>query len=171
MADSRSAWLVPTLLLGSVCILITAPTWLGPGGRAAIMEFFAPLCHQIPERSFSLAGEPLAVCHRCTGIYAGLLVGAFLWRGAGRFEGLFRFDRSEIAGRGAGWLLVLAAAPAAVDWGAGLTGFWESGALVQAGTGFWFGVGTGLLVTGGLTQLTGRLLRRIRRFYPTYSSR
>lgn len=39
---------------------------------------FSGVCHQIPERSFFIAGIPLAVCHRCSGIYLGLLAGSFL---------------------------------------------------------------------------------------------
>ena len=38
-----------------------------------------PVCHQIPERSFHLFGEPLAACHRCTGLYAGCTLGVLLW--------------------------------------------------------------------------------------------
>jgi uncharacterized membrane protein len=37
----------------------------------AIYQLFAPLCHQIPERSFYVAGHPLAVCARCAGVYVG----------------------------------------------------------------------------------------------------
>jgi uncharacterized membrane protein len=40
---------------------------------------FAPVCHQIPERSFALFGFPLAVCARCFGIYAGFLAGMVLY--------------------------------------------------------------------------------------------
>ncbi|MEM9072978.1 MAG: DUF2085 domain-containing protein [Myxococcota bacterium] len=39
---------------------------------------FRPLCHQLPERSFAIAGTPLCVCHRCFGIYAGLAAGGLL---------------------------------------------------------------------------------------------
>src|SRR3989344_4602285 len=31
------------------------------------------LCHQKPERSYSIAGEALIVCSRCLGIYVGFL--------------------------------------------------------------------------------------------------
>ncbi|HSR69799.1 MAG TPA: DUF2085 domain-containing protein [Acidobacteriota bacterium] len=73
--------------------------WIGlilaaPYGRAQdwsaaswIYLFFQRICHQMPERSFHLAGEPLAVCHRCLGIYAGFLAGALLlplWQSLGR---------------------------------------------------------------------------------------
>ena len=33
------------------------------------------VCHQAAERSFSLAGAPLPVCARCTGLYAGVPFG------------------------------------------------------------------------------------------------
>jgi uncharacterized membrane protein len=33
------------------------------------------ICHQIPERSFILAGRPLPLCARCTGTFLGALVG------------------------------------------------------------------------------------------------
>ena len=37
---------------------------------------FRSICHQLPERSFSLFGSPVAVCARCLGLYLGFLVGA-----------------------------------------------------------------------------------------------
>lgn len=33
------------------------------------------VCHQLPARSFHLAGQPLPLCARCTGIYLGTLFG------------------------------------------------------------------------------------------------
>ncbi len=44
-----------------------------------IRLFFAPICHQIPERSFQLSGHSLAVCARCTGLYAGMVVGLLFY--------------------------------------------------------------------------------------------
>lgn len=41
-------------------------------------QAFANLCHQIPARSFWIAGQPMAVCSRCLGIYSGFLIGWFL---------------------------------------------------------------------------------------------
>jgi hypothetical protein len=38
-----------------------------------IYNFFAVICHQQPARSWQVAGEPLAVCIRCTSIYFGFL--------------------------------------------------------------------------------------------------
>jgi len=39
-----------------------------------IYFFFQPTCHQIPERSFFINGEPLAVCVRCFAFYTGGLL-------------------------------------------------------------------------------------------------
>lgn len=39
-----------------------------------IYTFFSMICHQYSERSFHLAGAALAVCIRCTSIYAGFFV-------------------------------------------------------------------------------------------------
>lgn len=36
-------------------------------------QAFSSLCHQIPERSFWIARQSMAVCSRCLGIYAGFL--------------------------------------------------------------------------------------------------
>ena len=38
-----------------------------------------PVCHQIPERSLHLFGEPLAACARCTGLYVGFALGVAVW--------------------------------------------------------------------------------------------
>jgi len=39
------------------------------------------VCHQIAERSFHIGAAQLAVCARCTGIYAGA-AGSFVWQAA-----------------------------------------------------------------------------------------
>ena len=40
---------------------------------------YSPFCHQVPERSLSCFGHPLAVCARCLGIYSGILLGLILY--------------------------------------------------------------------------------------------
>jgi len=57
---------------------VVATPWLAARGSSLsplLYEIFGRVCHQIPERSFHWLGHPLAVCHRCTGLYAGGLVG------------------------------------------------------------------------------------------------
>lgn len=41
--------------------------------------FWSGVCHQSPERSFHWFGAPLAVCHRCAGLYLGFALGVVLW--------------------------------------------------------------------------------------------
>jgi uncharacterized membrane protein len=42
---------------------------------STVYAFFSAICHQDPDRTWFLAGEPLGVCIRCTSIYIGFLVG------------------------------------------------------------------------------------------------
>jgi uncharacterized membrane protein len=41
------------------------------------------VCHQLPERSFHLAGAQLPVCARCTGLYVGAALGLVWWAASG----------------------------------------------------------------------------------------
>lgn len=75
-----------SLWVGSVFLAPLA----GANGWAVgswVYAFFDPVCHQRPERSFALWGEPLAVCHRCFGLYTGFLAGLVVlpvWEGLRR---------------------------------------------------------------------------------------
>jgi uncharacterized membrane protein len=69
-------------------LVASAAAWLGalfatpwlhghfPEGAWVLYRFFSGICHQIPERSFYLAGAVLPVCARCLGLYSGFLLGA-----------------------------------------------------------------------------------------------
>ena len=62
--------------------LVLAPALLAAAGSpyADVLRWLLhPICHQIPERSFHLLGEPLAVCQRCTGLYLGFALGVVAW--------------------------------------------------------------------------------------------
>ncbi len=66
------------LLAGSTlwCLaIIAAPAFHVPW----VYEFFSRICHQEPERSFFLMGQPLPVCIRCASIYFAFT--ASLWLG------------------------------------------------------------------------------------------
>ena len=70
-----TARILLALSWGVVCVLtLAAPLALAHGRADALPVYlgFSFFCHQSPERSFALAGLPLAVCHRCSGIYLGL---------------------------------------------------------------------------------------------------
>jgi uncharacterized membrane protein len=70
----------------AVCVaglaLVVAAPWAAHRGwwvSSLLYALFDPVCHQIPERSFHLAGAPLAVCHRCSGLYLGFALGIASW--------------------------------------------------------------------------------------------
>jgi hypothetical protein len=72
-----SSWIAPAVALTAitwVALLIAAPVLSAP--LAGILYAAgAFLCHQIPERSFYVAGFQLPVCARCLGLYAGAAFG------------------------------------------------------------------------------------------------
>jgi uncharacterized membrane protein len=63
--------------MGWIALILLPPfsTHLGWPLSSYFYEFFAPLCHQSPERCFHLLAEPVAVCTRCLGLYTGVLIG------------------------------------------------------------------------------------------------
>src|SRR6185295_8285985 len=68
--------------VGLLSLIIGAPLALSTGHQfwaLTIYHSFSYLCHQIPERSFFIAGHKFAVCSRCTGLYAGFAVAAVLY--------------------------------------------------------------------------------------------
>ena len=82
MVTTSSATTAATAVLVVLCCLtialvVVAPLSAAAGGFPAplVYELFRPVCHQIADRSFSLGGQPLAVCHRCFGFYVGFTAG------------------------------------------------------------------------------------------------
>ena len=79
LTDFQTPWRW-LLLLACLCWLavVFAPPFLS--GYADVTRWLLhPVCHQIPERSFHLLGEPIAACHRCTGLYLGFTAGVLIW--------------------------------------------------------------------------------------------
>ncbi len=79
-----------------VNILVFLPPFLIKAGYFKEAELvyllFSPFCHQLTERSFHIFSAQLALCARCTGIWAGLLLGTLF----------FIFFKPEISS----WLLL-----------------------------------------------------------------
>ncbi len=153
---SGAGW---ALALAAVLVLLVGaalPPFVGPEVRGVLRAGFGPLCHQLPERSFAVGGVPFAVCHRCTGIVAGLAAGVLLLpltrvpevrARAAPFAGA-RFAEERV------WLLA-AVLPAALDWSGDLLGLWVNTAGTRVATGAWFGLVVGLVFARALA-LRGR---------------
>jgi uncharacterized membrane protein len=139
----------PRILLaaawGTLCAVVVAAPLLASHSchnvASVLYMLFSQICHQIPERSFSLCGYPLPVCHRCCGIYAGLFLGCFVVTRA--LHGHPPTRR----------LLVLAAIIVlGVDALAPAAGLWNSSAFSRFSTGLAFGIVTSILVVRGLAE-------------------
>lgn len=93
----------------TVGMVFAAPLLAASDGGAAslLYEFFAPVYHQIADRSFHLADHPLAVCHRCFGFYVGFTLGLIVLP-------LLRPARDWLLDRPRRILFFLA--PTAIDW-------------------------------------------------------
>src|SRR5688500_9199997 len=103
-----------------VGLLVAAPVAKSSGlqGLAFVVyEAFSHVCHQAPERSFYLAGYPLAVCARCTGLYIGFATAVIFYPVVTSLKRTHTPERK--------WLF-LAAAPLAIDFFLGIFGVWEN---------------------------------------------
>ena len=118
---ARAMWCVLAAgALAFVSLIVLAP-WARAHGQGflsrIIYRAFSVACHQKPERSFHVAGFPLAVCARCTGLYVGAAAGVLLYP-------LMRpLNRLEQPARV--WL-ILSALPTTVDFALGFFGLWEN---------------------------------------------
>ncbi|MFL6228138.1 MAG: DUF2085 domain-containing protein [Pyrinomonadaceae bacterium] len=142
------AWLLASVgALAFVALLFAAPVLESAGhGTAAwfVYHSFAPLCHQIAERSFYVAGHPLAVCARCTGVYAGFAACLLLYP-------LLRPLRlTQAPPRAWLWVAVL---PTAVDFSINFTGLAHNTHLSRLVTGAWLGAGAVFFVMPGLVEI------------------
>jgi uncharacterized membrane protein len=116
----------------------------------AIYQPFHFLCHQLPERSFYLAGYKLAVCARCTGIYSGFLLLLLMYP-------LVRsFRETSLPHRR--WLL-LATTPLVIDFALTFLGIWENTHTSRFLTGFLFGAVTVFYIMPGILELSFQLNR------------
>ena len=71
---------VRIVVFALLAAIVAAPLLARVSSPAALGIYAALswVCHQRPDRSWHLAGFPLAVCVRCLGIYAGALAGSIL---------------------------------------------------------------------------------------------
>ena len=163
-----SRTLTPTLgwslaAAGAAALLaLAAVPALADGPLAdAVHRGFAGVCHQMPSRSPHLAAGPMALCHRCVGMLAGLVLGVILAPAAVR--PLARAARQRLARvprrHRAALVLSLAAVPTTVDWALGALGLVANTPASRTLTGAVLGLAAGLVIA--------RELLRSRRPHPT----
>lgn len=65
------------VVVPAVLVLVETVGWLKDTSPivAPVEHLLGPICHHIPERTLVI-GRPLPVCARCTGLYAGWVIGA-----------------------------------------------------------------------------------------------
>lgn len=147
------AWLTAVAMLFILVGLTVLPPFLSEEMRKMVMELFAPVCHQMPGRSFSYQTIPLAVCHRCTGIYSGLAAASLIYPYTRVYH--------KWLWRNSQWMLLLVVAPMTADWMGALMGWWPNTVSSRLLTGGIFGLGAGYYVTTGLVQGAAYISNRL----------
>src|SRR6185503_9822080 len=76
-------WLVSAAVVVFIVSLIVIAPVAAASGHSEIAEGiyrdFGIFCHQRPDRSYFIEGHKLAVCSRCTGLYAGFALTLLLY--------------------------------------------------------------------------------------------
>ncbi len=138
----RAGWALALALPAALLVGVVLPPFVPEAARGVVMAGFHLVCHQIPARSFAVDGVPLAVCHRDTGLLAGMILGALL------LPLLLRRLRPWLEQPKG--LLAVALLPMLADWGLTAVGLWENTPLSRTATGAWAGLGLGLLLAWAL---------------------
>lgn len=103
-------------------------------------EAFSALCHQNPARSFWINGQPMAVCSRCLGIYAGFAGGWFLlpFLASGNVAEKWNIKKITLA------VVVINI----VDIVGNILGFWENTLVSRLAFGCMLGISVALIFSG-----------------------
>jgi len=139
-----------------VASIVAAPVAQATGHTVLavfLYKTFSYLCHQIPERSFHLAGHKFAVCSRCTGLYSGFALATLIYP---LMRSLKRKDTPRLI-----WL-VLAAIPIAVDFLLGYFNIWQNTHLSRFLTGALLGSAAVFYIVPGLIELSSVIVQRFR---------
>jgi uncharacterized membrane protein len=131
-----------------VGLLVAAPLAQANGLQwlsFVVYQAFSHVCHQSPERSFYIAGYPLAVCARCTGLYVGFAAAVVF------YPVMTSLKRTHAPERK--WLFI-AAAPLAIDFALGFIGIWENNHASRLLTGALLGAVSVFFILPGLVQLS-----------------
>ena len=145
--------IAPALALTALiwlALLIITP--LAPSSIATLMYAAgAVICHQLPERSFHLAGFQLPVCARCLGIYAGAAAAASI-----HVLGVFVAHSARwrlLSPAAARRVFLVSALPTVVTVALEWAGAWSGTNVVRAIAGVALGVGGALVVMSAVATL------------------
>ena len=147
-------WLVSAAVVTLIMSLIVIAPVAAASGHSeiavGIYRAFGIFCHQRPDRSYFIDGHKLAVCSRCTGLYAGFAFTVLIYP-------LVRSLRS--AATPPRRVLFLAAVPLLVDFSLNLFGIWENTHTSRLLTGALLGSVVVFYVMPGIVDLSLRGLQ------------
>ncbi len=141
---SRARWITGALGLAILAVAF-APPFVDGTARTLVMQAFSAVCHQIPSRSATIDGVPLAACDRCMGIYFGLPLAALLFTLLARVLGDL--------GRRAPIALAASVFPIALDWTLDALGILENTVPSRWVTGLVFGLVAGYFLVAAVGDL------------------
>lgn len=148
-------WLASAVTVTALVSLIVIAPLAAAGGHNGvaftIYHAFGTLCHQIPERSYFIEGHKLAVCSRCTGVYAGFAFTLLIYPLVRSLRNTSTPPRS---------LLILAALPLAIDFSLTFFGIWENTHTSRLLTGLLLGSVAVFYVMPGIVELSLRALTK-----------
>ncbi len=144
-------------VLAIVAAPLMAPSPILRPASGLIYSIGSGVCHQNPDRSFHLWGQPLAVCARCTFIYLGVLLSSAA------------FPLLRVRGPPKVRYLLVAASPLVLDAGTQLVGLRESSNTIRAMTGLLFGLVLALYIAPEAENTFSDIASRTRGFLASHS--
>ena len=157
-------WLVSAAAVTLIISLIVIAPVAAASGHSEIAEGiyrgFGVFCHQRPDRSYFIEGHKLAVCSRCTGLYAGFAFTLLIYP-------LLRSLRSVAMPPRK--VLFLAAVPLLIDFSLTFFGVWENTHTSRLLTGALLGSVAVFYVMPGIADLSLRGLRLSTPPRPTFT--
>lgn len=149
LSASVKARVILFILFGGLCAAVVGAPFFAAASQAKSASFlylsFSTICHQDSERSFHLFGNPLAVCHRCSGIYFGLFLTLLLPPRCYRVV-----HESNVVRK---WWALVASIPLVIDGTIGFFEIWSGSTFVRFATGLLFGAMLMTLLVQGITEI------------------